>query len=167
VRSSPSDTRVDPDPSTPIEVELLSRASLIWRSAVLVAGTLLVIWGSVFGNDVHWPFGPMSQFAFRVGTNDAIHSTFLQARTARGDVIVVPITPKNLGIARAEIEGQQPAIIRDPQLLAALASAYHRIHPNEPVLEQLWLRDRVTVLHNGRAAGQHVVTLVGWPVNDR
>jgi hypothetical protein len=132
---------------------------------VLLIGTVLVVWGTLFGNDVDWPFGPMSQFAFRVGRDDAIRSTFLEARTTRGNVMVVPITVPNLGIARAEIEGQQPAIIRDPRLLGDLASSYHRLHPNEPALIQLWLRERVTVLRNGRAAGQDVHTLVGWPVN--
>ena len=144
-------------------VRRLSRASLAWRGVLLVLGTLLVIRGTVIGNDVDWPFGPMSQFAFRVGHNDAIHSTFLQARTTTGEVIVVPLTAHNIGIARAEIEGQQPAIIRQPALLGDLAGSYHRLHPAEPALQQLWLRDRVTVLHDGRADGEHVTTLVGWP----
>jgi hypothetical protein len=134
-----------------------------WRSAVLVIGTVLVVWGTLFGNDVDWPFGPMSQFAFRVGRDDAIRSTFLEARAANGHAMVVPITVRNLGIARAEIEGQQNAIIREPQLLGDLASSYHRLHPTEPPLTQLWLRERVTVLRNGRDAGQHLDTLVAWP----
>ncbi len=145
------------------QVQRLNRAPVAWRSAVLAIGTLLVVWGTLFGNDVDWPFGPMSQFAFRVGRDDAIRSTFLQARTSKGNVMVVPITVSNLGIARAETEGQQNAIIRDPRLLGDLASSYHRLHPTEPGLTQLWLRERVTVLRNGRDAGQHVDTLVGWP----
>jgi hypothetical protein len=153
------------EPVDPAPVRRLGRAPVAWRSAVLVLGTVLVIWGTVFGNDVDWPFGPMSQFAFRVGRDDAIRSTFLEARNARGEVMVVPITVHSLGIARAEIEGQQNAIIREPRLLGDLASSYHRLHPAEPELTQLWLNERVTVLRNGRAAGEHVDTLVGWPVN--
>lgn len=146
----------------PAPTRLGSRARA-WRSLVTLAGTLLVAYGTLFGNDVHWPFAPMAQFAFRVGTDDAIRSTFLQARTTRGEVIVVPITPRNLGIGRAEIEGQQPAIIRDPSLLGELAADYARLHPGEPGLTQLWLRERVTVLKDGRAAGEYLDTLVGWP----
>ena len=166
----PGDPRPGPDdaipgPDDPTPVRRLSRVSLAWRAGVLVAGVVLVVRGTLIGNDVDWPFGPMSQFAFRVGHNDAIHSTFLEARTARGDVIVVPLTPHNIGIARAEIEGQQPAIIRQPVLLSSLATSYHRIHPAEPALTQLWLRDRITVLRDGRADGQRIATLVGWPDN--
>jgi hypothetical protein len=146
-------------------VRHLSKVAMTWRVAVLVIGTLLVVRGTLFGNDVDWPFGPMSQFAFRVGSDDAIHSTFLEARTAQGQVKQVPITVSDLGIARAEIEGQQPAIIRDPSLLSALASAYRRLHPDDPPLTQLWLGDHITKLRNGRDAGHSVATLVGWPVN--
>jgi hypothetical protein len=160
--SSPAPTEPVP-PTAPTEPVRLTRPALAWRSLALAAGTLLVTYGTLFGNDVDWPFAPMAQFAFRVGRDDAIHSTFLQARTRTGKVITVPITPTNLGIARAEIEGQQPAIIREPRLLGDLAGAYARLHPDRPPLTQLWLRDRVTVLKNGRAAGVHVDTLVGWP----
>jgi hypothetical protein len=149
-----------------VPVRRLSRVSLTWRVVVLVLGTLLVARGTLFGNDVDWPFGPMSQYAFRVGRDDAIRSTFLEARAADGSVAQIPITPSNLGIARAQIEGQQPAIVRDPHLLAALAASYHRLHPGEPALTQLWLGEHVTTLRNGRDAGHSVDTLVGWPVNN-
>lgn len=152
--------------STEPPVQTLGRASVAWRLAALLLGTVLVVRGSVIGNDVEWPFGPMSQFAFRVGQNDAIRATFLQARTADGEVKLVPITVSDLGLARAEIEGQQPSIIRNPSMLADLAASYARLHPGQPKLTQLWLNERVTVLRNGRAAGERVDTLVGWPAND-
>jgi hypothetical protein len=132
----------------------------------LLIGTGLVVHGTVLGNDRDWPFGPMSQYAFRTNPDDAVHATFLQARNATGAVIPVSLSSKNLGIARAEIEGQLPKFIQDPSLLRSLADSYHRIHPGEPPLEQLWLRDRVTKLHRGRVISEHVTTLVGWPVND-
>ena len=150
-----------PDP-----IRRLGRASLTWRSVALVIGTFLVVHGTLFGDDGDWPFGPMSQYAFRTNPNDAVHATFLEARNTTGAVIPVSLSAKNLGIARAEIEGQLPNIIREPSLLSALADSYHRLHPTEPPLEQLWLRDRVTELDRGRVVSEHVTTLVGWPVND-
>jgi hypothetical protein len=36
---------------------------------------------------------------------------FLEARTADGTVMQVPITPRNLGLRRAEIEGQHTAFV--------------------------------------------------------
>ncbi len=150
----------------PPPVQTLGRTSVAWRVAALLLGTVLIVRGSAIGNDIDWPFTPMSQFAFRVGQDDAIRATFLQARTADGEVKVLPITLPNFGLARAEIEGQQPRFIRDPSMLADLAASYARLHPGQPGLTQIWLNERVTLLRNGRAAGEQVQTLVGWPVND-
>ena len=159
--TSPTDTNGDdaePD-------RKLGRIGLTWRIVAAVAGILLVAWGTFLGNDVYWPFAPMSQYAFRVGHDDSILSTYLQARTATGRLIVVPISPPSLDIARAEVEGQLPAIERDPTLLRDLIAPYARLHPGQPALTQAWLKQRVTVLHDGRAAGGYDQTLVGWPVN--
>jgi hypothetical protein len=157
---------VDRAPGDQAPVRTLGRTSIAWRLAALLLGTVLIVRGSVIGNDVEWPFAPMSQFAFRVGQNDQIRATFLQARTTDGEVKLIAISINNLGLARAEIEGQQPRLIREPNLLADLAASYARLHPGQPELAQLWLNERVTVLRNGRATGEHVQTLVGWPVND-
>jgi hypothetical protein len=154
-----SPTEADP-------VRRLGRGSIAWRAAALLIGTYMVVHGTVLGDDGDWPFSPMSQFAFRTDPNDAIHATFLEARNSTGAVIPVSLSARSVGIARAEIEGQLPNIVRQPDLLRALAESYHRLHPGEPPLEQLWLRDRVTELDRGRPVGQHVTTLVGWPVND-
>lgn len=153
-------------PSTEPPVQTLGRASIAWRLAALLLGTVLVVRGSVIGNDIDWPFAPMSQFAFRIGPNDAVRATFLQGRTADGEIKLIPISVPELGLARAEIEGQQPRIIRDPSMLADLAASYARLHPGQPRLTQLWLNERVDVLRNGRGAGERVDTLVGWPDND-
>jgi hypothetical protein len=152
-----------PGPTDPDPVQRLGRSAIVWRSAVLVGGTLLVIWGTVFGTDNAWPFGPMSQFAFRAGPNDGIHSVFLQVRNTEGRIFIVPISPGQVGTGRAEVEGQMTRIRADPALLKDLAVSYHEIHPNEPPLEQLWLRDRITEFHQGRKVGERVDPMVGWP----
>jgi hypothetical protein len=166
VSSSPP-AGADPGQDVADEVRRLGRVGLAWRMAALAIGFVLVVHGTVLGNDVQWPFAPMSQFAFRVGRDDSIRSLYLAARTVRGQDIVVPISPPSLGIGRAEVEGQLPAIQRDPQLLKDLIIPYPRLHPGAPALEQVWLRQRVTVLKNGRADGEYIQTLVGWPVDQR
>jgi hypothetical protein len=145
-----------------VPVRRLGRLARAWRAGALLAGALLALWGSVLGNDVYWPFGPMSQFAFRVGPDDAIHSIYLQARTTDGEIRVVSLNAPSVGSGRAEVEGILPAYRRDPALLGALAENYHRLHPDRPQLVELWLRDRVTVLRNGRDAGRRDDLLVTW-----
>lgn len=149
------------------DVRRVGRAGLIARVAALVVGTVLVVHGTIWGNDVQWPFAPMAQFAFRVGDNDAIRSLYLSARDVDGKQFVVPLSPPNLGIGRAEVEGQLPAIQRDPALLEDLIEPYPRLHPGAPALAQVWLRQKVTILHRGRADGEYLETLVGWPVDER
>ena len=166
VSSGTSGYTTGPLPGAEVAVRRLGAVSLAWRLVVLVIGVVLVARGTLVGQEGDWPFGPMSQFAFRTGPNDAIHSTFLQARNTADQVIVIPISRGQVGIARAEIEGQLPDIVREPSLLGGLADAYRRLHPDEPALEQLWLRDRVTDLYKGRAVGEHVDLIVGWPVDD-
>ena len=156
-----------PPPGPEVTVRRLGAASLAWRSVLLLIGVVLVVRGTLFRQDADWPFAPMSQFAFRTGPNDAIHSTFLEARNTADQVMVIPISRTQVGIARAEIEGQLPDIVREPSLLGDLAVSYRRLHPGEPPLEQLWLRDRVTDLYKGRAVGVHIDLIVGWPANDR
>jgi hypothetical protein len=159
---SPTDSRTD---EGEVEVQRLGRAGLAWRLAALAAGVYLVSYGTFLGNDVQWPFAPMSQFAFRVGRDDSIRSLYLQARTATGEIITVPLNPPSIGIGRAEVEGQLPRIQRDPTMLRELVDPYPRLHPGRPALTQVWLRQRVTILKDGRAAGVENRTVVGWPQN--
>ena len=140
----------------------LGPLSVAWRLGVLAVIGVGAVASSVWGNDVDWPFAPMAQFAFRVGADDSIRSTFLQGRTADGTVYIVPMTSPTVGVGRAEVEGQIPAMQRDPRLLGELATAYHRLHPDRAPLLQLWLRQQVTLLHEGRSAGRRVDDLAAW-----
>ena len=136
--------------------------SVAWRLAVLAGVAGFAIWGTVGGNDVDWPFAPMAQFAFRVGADDSVRSTFLQGATADGTVYVVPMTSPTVGMGRAEVEGQIPAMQRDPRLLGELATTYRRLHPGHRALVRLWLRQDVVLLHEGRDAGTRVDLLTTW-----
>lgn len=143
----------------------LSPRSLAWRALAILAGTLLIANGSFRGNDGDWPFASMGQFAFRTGTDDVIRSTFLAAVDQNGMLQRVALSPNNIGIARAEIEGQQTRFVADPALLSKLAENYAARHPGTPALTQLWLCQDVTKLHKGREAGTSEETIVGWPAN--
>ncbi|GAB3281477.1 hypothetical protein [Kineosporia babensis] len=147
------------------EVKRLSGRGLLWRALALAVGTLLIVNGSVYGNDTHWPFASMGQFAFRVGDNDSIRSTFLAAVDEDGNLQRVALSHNNIGIARAEVEGQQRNFILEPQMLSALAENYARRHPGSPELVQLWLCQDITELYKGRERGTSIETMVGWPAN--
>ncbi len=154
-----------PSPPPEPEVKRVSGRGLLWRAVALAVGTLLIVNGSVYGNDTHWPFASMGQFAFRVGDNDVIRSTFLAAVDEDGNLQRVALSHNNIGIARAEVEGQQRNFILQPELLDTLAGNYARRHPGAPALTQLWLCQDVTQLYKGRETGTSIETMVGWPAN--
>lgn len=144
------------------EPRRLPAGSVAVRVAALLAVCGLAGYGTVRGNDDQWPFAPMSQFAFRVGPDDSIRSTYLLAWQADGQQVRVPLSTTGVGIGRAEIEGQLPDIERDPSLLGSVAVAARRLHPEWPAYVRLELRQQVTPLHRGRLGRPHDVVLATW-----
>jgi hypothetical protein len=94
--------------------------------ATLAAGLLLVA-GSVWGQDDHFPFGPFKMYASAVDPDAPAADTRLEAVDARGGVVL--LTPDNTGFRRAELEGQLDRFRQDPALLATVLDAYRRRHP--------------------------------------
>jgi hypothetical protein len=127
-----------------------------------VAGALL--YGSAYGTDDLFPFGPLVQFAFRTDPDGGIASTFIDADTTTGQRVRVRLSPKGVGIGRAEIEGQLAKIKKDPSLLQSVATAQRRLHPDQPHFTVLYLRQHIIDLQDGVKAGEHTITLVTWEV---
>jgi hypothetical protein len=141
----------------------LSRAGLAWRllvSAVVVAAVAL---GTLVGDDEWWPFAPMSQYAFSVRNDGVVNSLTMDALTVDGDLVRVPLSKEQIGIERAEIEGQAPRIIRRPALLQDIAVLHARRLPREPRYAVIWLRNTSTQIGTGNAT---VHTLATWHVVD-
>jgi hypothetical protein len=144
------------DPATPA-----AKTRRIIATFVVAAGLL---YGSAYGTDDLFPFGPMVQFAFRTDPNGGIRSTFIDADTTTGQQVRVRLSPKGVGIGRAEIEGQLGKIKQDPSLLQSVAVAQRRLHPEEPQFTMLYLRQHVIDLVDGVKAGEYTETLVVWQV---
>jgi len=135
-----------------------------WRMAATAVVLLALAYGTIWGADRHFPFGPMVQFAFSVDPNGQIRSVYIEAETTAGDRVRVPLTSEGVGIPRAEIEGQLPAIERDPSLLQAIALAQRRRHPDQPQFRRLYLMVDILQLHDRRPAGHEVNQLAVWDV---
>jgi hypothetical protein len=148
----------------PETVRRLSGAGLAWRAAALAAGVGVALYGSLVGTDDLWPFAPMTQFAFYVSPDGQIRAVYVDAVTTDGRQVRVPLTAKGVGVGRAELEGQLSEIIRDPSLLQSLAVAQRRLHPDQPQYRRLILRERVTILRDGRAVLVRDETKAAWDV---
>lgn len=116
-------------------VTRLSRPGLAVRLVVtLLAGGLLIA-GTLWGEDDHFPFGPFKMYASAVDPDAPTEDTRLEATDAAGTIVV--LTPANTGIRRAEIEGQLGAVRTGPELLQVAVDAYHRRNPEAPPLQEV------------------------------
>lgn len=130
-------------------------------ATVVVSGALLV--GTFWGNDHHFPFGPFRMYSIANRLDGRIRSALVEVRIEGGSEWVQARTPADLGMKRAEIEGQLTRFVADPGLLRHLATAYERLAPEAGTVVEVRLRQETTRLRAGRPAGVvGVETLATW-----
>jgi hypothetical protein len=103
-------------------------------AVTLVAGALLLV-GTLWGEDDHFPFGPFKMYASAVDPDAPAEDTRLEATDADGGTVL--LTPANTGFRRAEYEGQLGRFREDPTLLATVVDAYQRRNPAAPPLREV------------------------------
>ena len=111
-----------------------SRSTL---NILLVTGVAsgLLLAGTFWGEDDHFPFGPFKMYASAVDPHSPTVDTRLEATDATGDT--VPLTERNTGIRRAEIEGQLDRFRTEPEMLRVALDAYTRRNPDAPPLTEV------------------------------
>jgi hypothetical protein len=114
------------------QVRQLRRIGLGWRLAATLVGIALLLAGTFWGEDDHFPFGPFKMYASAVDPDAPTEDTRVEAVDATGNELL--LTPGNTGIRRAEFEGQLDRIQDQPALLSAVAEAYQRRNPQAPEL---------------------------------
>ncbi|WP_205751832.1 hypothetical protein [Cryptosporangium phraense] len=122
------------------------------RIGIALAGLLLLILGTLFGQDDDFPFAPFRMYSTTDRLDAPVKSLRVEAVTVDGERIV--LSDSDTGLRRAEIEGQQERIADDPALLDAVASAYHTRHPDRPRLREVDVVVRLIQLKDGRPTGQ-------------
>jgi hypothetical protein len=125
----------------------------------LCFGLLLV--GTVWGDDDHFPFGPFRMYATNEGPNAPAADTRVEAVT--GDGRVIQLDERNSGVRRAEIEGQQGLYVSNPARLAEIAEAYHRVNPAAVPLVEVRIVVRWHGIHHSRPTGTYTdETIADW-----
>ena len=123
-----------PDLPAELEVMRLSPVARRARLAAAVAVLAVVLASSVWGDDDACPFGPFRMYSTRADPDQPVISTRVVGLTAAGEEI--RLSGGQVGLRRAEFEGQLPRIADDPELLGLLADSYAERHPDaEPMLE--------------------------------
>jgi hypothetical protein len=122
------------------------------------AAVLLLLAGTAWGQDDHFPFGPFKMYSRATKTTGRITWPRLEGRDAAGRVHNV--TAGEVGLRRAELEGQLPRIDGDPALLGALAEAWESVDPDRPPLVELRLLARSQALVDSTPVGEPTERLV-------
>jgi hypothetical protein len=123
------------------------RARLV---ATAVVG-LLVLAGTAWGVDDHFPFGPFRMYSTAPDPDAPAPDTRVEGTDATGGTVL--LTEANSGLRRAEIEGQLDAYRADPARLRQVAVAYGQRSPAAPELVEVRIVVRWHGITDARPTG--------------
>jgi hypothetical protein len=104
------------------------RARLL--AALVLFGVLLL--GTVWGDDVHFPFGPFRMYA---STEPLDGETSWYVLIGVGeDGVRREVPTSEVGLRRAELEGRVADLVAEPALLGEMAAAFADRQPAEPLI---------------------------------
>jgi len=128
------------------------------RAIVTVVGAVVLLWGTFWGTDDDFPFGPFKMYSHANSPDGFVSSNRLEAVDGSGRRL--KLTDSATGLRRSEIEGQIPGFLDDPELLGAVADAYAARHPDAPPLARIEIIRRRYQLEDHEPTGDVAETVV-------
>ncbi|MDH6463674.1 hypothetical protein M2302_003869 [Micromonospora sp. A200] len=142
-------------------METLTPRGRAVRLGATALGLALLLAGTLWGVDDHFPFGPFRMYSTSEPPNAPAPDTRVEGVDRTG--AVVALGQDATGIRRAEIEGQQDRYAADPALLRQVADAYAERRPGAPELVEVRIVIRWYGIHQGRPTGRWTdETTVRW-----
>jgi hypothetical protein len=138
----------------------LSRWGRRARTAAFLAGLALLLAGTAWGEDDHFPFGPFRMYATADDPNGQVHSPTLRAVDVDGTV--VHVGEDDIGLRRAEYEGQLSEVVANPDVLGELAGVFARRHPDRPRWVEVQVVQRSYRLVDGVPGPVSETVLATW-----
>jgi hypothetical protein len=129
----------------------VTTAGRLWRLAATALVLALLLVGTLWGDDDAFPFGPFRMYSTRADPNEPVVSTRTVGVTASGEEL--GLSGGEVGLRRAEFEGQLTRLEQHPELLGLLADAFADAHPQAPDLVSVEVVQRRFDLVNGRQTG--------------
>jgi hypothetical protein len=155
-----------PDRPAEDEVVRLTPAGRAARLAATAVVLVLLLAGTLWGTDDHFPFGPFKMYAGRAAPDGEVHSTRVVGMTEAGEE--VRLSGGQVGLRRAEFEGQLPRLERQPELLGLLAESYAERNPDAPDLVSVRVVTRSFELRDGEQTGAYEdMVRVEYPLEDQ
>ena len=142
-------------PAAPADPEVvrLTRSGRLGRLAATALVLLLLAAGSLWGDDDEFPFGPFRMYSTRADPNTPVISTRVVGLTEAGEE--VRLSGGQVGLRRAEFEGQLDRIADEPELLGLLADSFAEAHPTAPELTTVQVVQRRFELVDGVQTGDY------------
>ena len=143
---------------------MLNRSGRWIRGLVTLAVLIALLAGTVWGDDDAFPFGPFRMYSITNKASGEVASTYVEVRARKRERVRLDpaVLESVLGLRRAEIEGQLPRFVEDPEELGYIVEAYERTNPEGPALVELRLMQDVSTLRDGRVVDTAKRTLVVW-----
>ncbi|HEX5543597.1 MAG TPA: hypothetical protein VFX60_18940 [Micromonospora sp.] len=129
-------------------MDILTPRGRTSRLLVTLLGGALLLAGTLWGQDDHFPFGPFRMYSTSNPPNEPAPDTRLEGVDTTGAVII--LNQDNTGIRRAEIEGQQDRYVSDPERLRQVANAFTDRNPTAPQLVEV----RIVICWHGIKGGR-------------
>lgn len=126
-------------------------------SALFLAGLL---WGTFWGLDDHFPFGPFRMYSTTDDVDGPIRSLMFEGTDASGETFVIPSA--RFGLRRAEADGQVERVREDREFLRHFAQAYERFNPEALPLVRLRMYYRIDVLEGRRPVAESEEEIAMW-----
>lgn len=147
-------------PAQPTESDVLRlpAAGRIRRLAATIVVLALLVVGTLWGNDSAFPFGPFRMYSTRADPNAPVISTRVVGLTDSG--AEVRLSGGEVGLRRAEFEGQLLRLTEHPALLGLLAESFAGRHPSAPHLSEVAIVQRHFELRNGTRTGGYADTVL-------
>jgi hypothetical protein len=139
---------------------MLRRRARLVRTGVTAALVTLLLIGTLFGGDDHFPFGPMRMYSTTSAPTGPVRVVSFEGVTDEGKTI--RYHPEMLGIRPAEIEGQMDRLRSDPGLLRHLATAHERMSGGETRLVALRLIIGTHSLQQRKAVSYDEEVVATW-----
>jgi len=136
----------------------LTPAGVRRRLAAVIVVLGLLLAGTVWGDDDAFPFGPFRMYSTRNDPNAPVISTRAVGITAAGEE--VRLSGGQVGLRRAEFEGQIRRLEDHPELLGLLADAFTAGHPSAPELTSVQVVQRRIELADGQPTGDYTDRVV-------
>jgi hypothetical protein len=138
-------------------------APLTPRRLRLTATALVVLalaYGTGFGGDKDFPFGPLRQFASSSGPNSQVKQFAFIGTDAAGHQIT--LSPSLIGLHEALVLSDASEFEDHPDRLRNFATARRERKPTDPALVKVALVETLYVLHDRRVTTDSRQTVAEW-----